>query len=126
MRMAARAHDGTITKVIAEEIVAELRAEQEGGAGEEYDELLRSIVGPDRLDVLDHIERVQLAHVLRVCRRSPSLAAASRVLFDKSREKKKTRNDTHRLSQHLQRYGLDWGKIQASIGVGGSASASEP
>jgi transcriptional regulatory protein RtcR len=110
-RMAARTHDGTITRAIAEETVAELRAEQEGGAGEGDEGLLRSLLAPECLDMLDNIERLPLAHALRVCRRSPNLAAAGRLLFDKSRQKKTTHNDSHRLSQYLRKYGLNWEKV---------------
>ncbi len=75
---------------------------------------MRSLLGADRMAGLDNFERVQLAYVLGVCCRSPSVAAASRILFDKSRRKKKSNNDTHRLSQHLQKHGLDWSQIQAA------------
>ena len=43
-----------------------------------------------------------------------SKSFAGRVLFDRSRVKKTTCNDTHRLSQYLHKYGLDWGKVRAS------------
>ncbi|MDP3010261.1 MAG: hypothetical protein Q8N30_14485 [Methylococcales bacterium] len=51
-------------------------------------------------------DRLQLLEVVRVCRASRSLAEAGRVLFDKSRQQKTSVNDSHRLKQYLQKFGL--------------------
>jgi transcriptional regulatory protein RtcR len=55
---------------------------------------------------LDLFDRLQLLEVVRVCRASRSLAEAGRVLFDKSRQQKTSVNDSHRLKQYLQKFGL--------------------
>lgn len=55
---------------------------------------------------LDLFDRLQLTEVVRVCRASRSLAAAGRVLFDTSRQQKTSVNDSHRLKQYLQKFGL--------------------
>jgi len=59
----------------------------------------------------------QLAEVLRVCRASRasrSLAEAGRVLFNHSRTQKACANDSHRLKQYLQKFGLEFQGIVKS------------
>jgi transcriptional regulatory protein RtcR len=51
---------------------------------------------------------LQLAEVVRVCRASRSLAEAGRVLFNQSRQQKTSVNDSHRLKQYLQKFGLSF------------------
>jgi transcriptional regulatory protein RtcR len=63
---------------------------------------------------IDHIERVQLAEVIRVCKGAKSLADAGRVLFHVSRTKRLTCNDSHRLRQYLQKYALTFDLISTS------------
>lgn len=73
--------------------------------------LLEQILGRERLTELDRFDQVQLAEVLQVCRRSPSLSAAGRELFAASRARRRTRNDADRLRKYLARYGLHWRDI---------------
>jgi transcriptional regulatory protein RtcR len=61
---------------------------------------------------LDRFDRVQLEEVLSVCRRSHSLSAAGRVLFDRSRERKKIPNDADRLRKYLARFDLEWSDLK--------------
>ena len=65
------------------------------------------------LDSLDRFDRVQLAEVVRACRRHRSLSAAGRELFAVSREKRSKPNDADRLRKYLARFGLSF----ESIGV---------
>jgi transcriptional regulatory protein RtcR len=55
---------------------------------------------------LDDFDRVQLAHVVAVCRASRSLAEAGRRLFATSRTKKSSHNDSDRLRKYLASFGL--------------------
>jgi transcriptional regulatory protein RtcR len=64
---------------------------------------------------LDRFDRVQLEEVLRVCADAPSLSAAGRVLFDRSREKKRIANDADRLRKYLARFGLDWNGVRERL-----------
>ncbi|HLT29971.1 MAG TPA: RNA repair transcriptional activator RtcR [Myxococcaceae bacterium] len=81
---------------------------------EEGDDIrLRALLG-EAADALDPFDRVQLAHVLGVCQRASSLADAGRALFAVSRTKKATRNDSHRLRQYLQRFGLQWAQVRGA------------
>ena len=77
------------------------------GAGPQDDEL-DTLLGPDGAVSLDPFDRVQLAHVVAVCRASPSLSAAGRTLFASSRQQRTTTNDADRLRKYLGKFGLDW------------------
>jgi len=57
------------------------------------EDLLPELLGPARVAELDRFDRVQLAEVLDVCRRSRTLADAGRELFAVSRLRRSTRND---------------------------------
>jgi transcriptional regulatory protein RtcR len=57
---------------------------------------------------LDRFDRVQLEDVLHVCRVASSLSAAGRVVFDRSRQRKKVVNDADRLRKYLARFGIEW------------------
>ncbi|HEX7837153.1 MAG TPA: hypothetical protein VF469_06795, partial [Kofleriaceae bacterium] len=63
-----------------------------------------SRVGP----ALDRFDRVQLDDVIAVCRSSPSLSAAGRILFAESLKTRSTRNDADRLRKYLARFDLDF------------------
>jgi transcriptional regulatory protein RtcR len=77
-----------------------------------------SASGPDPLEGvvatngLDPFDRVQLAEVVRVCRRSRSLSEAGRHLFSASRARRSSANDADRLRKYLGRFGLDWAGLQ--------------
>ncbi|MCA9547310.1 MAG: sigma 54-interacting transcriptional regulator, partial [Myxococcales bacterium] len=74
-----------------------------GGAAPagEGEALLLEALGPAGVAGLDRFDRVQLADVLAVCKRSPSLSAAGRVLFAVSRAQRKSVNDADRLRKYL-------------------------
>jgi transcriptional regulatory protein RtcR len=55
---------------------------------------------------LDEFDRVQLQHVVQVCRESRSLAEAGRRLFATSRRQKSSNNDSDRLRKYLASHGL--------------------
>jgi transcriptional regulatory protein RtcR len=57
---------------------------------------------------LDPFDRVQLSHVVAVCRRSRSLSEAGRELFAVSRTKRAVTNDADRLKKYLAKFGLDF------------------
>lgn len=66
---------------------------------------LADLVGED----IDPFDRVQLAHVVAVCRRSRTLSEAGRELFAVSRTKRAVTNDADRLKKYLAKFGLDFG-----------------
>ncbi|QBF31197.1 RNA repair transcriptional activator RtcR [Thalassococcus sp. S3] len=72
--------------------------------------LVRDVLG-DETDEVDPFDLVQLAEVIRTCRKASSLSAAGRTLFSASRSRRKVQNDADRLRKYLQRYGLDWDMV---------------
>ena len=72
---------------------------------------LAELLPPPALAGLDRFDRIQLAHVVSVCRRSKSLSEAGRYLYDVSRTRRTTSNDADRLRKYLQKFGLRWDEL---------------
>ena len=81
---------------------------------------LRSLIGDDRLAEMDAFDRVQVAHVIDVCRKCRSLSEAGRLLFSASRGRKASTNDADRLRKYLNRFGIEWSQISSSAEFGTS------
>jgi transcriptional regulatory protein RtcR len=107
VRMATLAPGGRITVEIVEDEMRRLAAAWRS-AETDRDDLVEQVLGRDRASQLDLFDRVQLAEVLRVCRRSRSLSDAGRLLFAVSRLQKTQPNDADRLRKYLARFGIDW------------------
>jgi len=75
------------------------------------DDGLAALLAPEALAALDPFDRVQLAEVVRTCRRARSLSEAGRTLFAASRTRRSTSNDADRLRKYLQRFGLGWAEL---------------
>jgi len=105
-RMATLAVGGRITEELVTEEIGRLQTAWSGFLPSVADDGLSSVLSAEALAELDLFDRLQLVEVLRVCRASRSLAEAGRVLFDKSRSQKTSVNDSHRLKQYLQKFGL--------------------
>lgn len=75
-------------------------------------DLVDRVVPPAALVDLDRFDRVQLEDVLKVCRIAPTMSAAGRTLFDRSRERKKVANDADRLRKYLARFDLEWNVLK--------------
>jgi len=73
---------------------------------------LERSLGLDAASALDDFDRVQLDHVIEVCRSAPTLSEAGRRLFSVSRTQKKTPNDADRLRKYLARFNLDWDELK--------------
>lgn len=61
---------------------------------------------------MDHIEKVELAEVIKICRKSRSLSEAGRILYSASRQRRTNINDANRLKKLLSRYGLFWENLK--------------
>jgi len=105
-RMATLATSGRIDEDLVREETTRLAAQWRPQV-ERGDDPLVEILGP-RVEQLDWFDRVQLAEVVRVCRRSRSLSDAGRLLFAISRQARKTANDADRLQKYLARFELGW------------------
>jgi transcriptional regulatory protein RtcR len=73
--------------------------------------LLSELLTADQLERLDVFDRVQLEHVIEVCRQSRSMSDAGRSLFHASRSRKASNNDADRLRKYLARFNLDWAEV---------------
>ena len=109
-RLATLAPRGRITRPMVEEEVARLAADWARARSDQDGTLLRDVLG-DTAEEIDPFDTVQLAEVVRVCRRSESLSAAGRTLFAQSRARRKTQNDADRLRKYLERFGLNWASL---------------
>ena len=112
-RMATLAPGGRITPTVVTEEIQRLR--HAWGRGEQVDpdrDLIAAALGEDGYDALDLFDRVQLATVLRVCKRSRSLSEAGRTLFAASRRARTSVNDADRLRKYLAKHGLRWQDLQ--------------
>lgn len=112
-RMATMAPSGRITREIVDaEIVRLQRSWQLMDATCESTGFteLEGTLG-DRINDIDEFDRVQLAHVICVCRQSKTLSDAGRRLYTASRQRRKTTNDADRLRKYLAKFGLDWIEI---------------
>jgi transcriptional regulatory protein RtcR len=69
---------------------------------------LPALLGADAALAIDVFDQLQLAAVLRICRRSKSLSDAGRLLFQATRTQRTVVNDADRLRKYLARFGLDW------------------
>lgn len=104
-RMATLADGGRITPALVEEEIRRLPPAPPTPAPDDT-QALEALLGPNLPQRFDAFDLVQLAHVIRVCRASDSMAAAARQLFAVSLQTKTSSNDTDRLSKYLAKYGL--------------------
>lgn len=114
IRMSAFARNGRITQEIVEEEIGCLR-ERWSQTHPERDRfaLVRKFLGDDALKKHDLVALAQLEQVLETCLNSSSRAEAGRKLFDVSRQRKNSNNDTTRLNNYLKDKGLDWNTIKS-------------
>lgn len=107
-RMATLAPGGRITTEVVDEEIARLRAAWKSSVDDADGEVLASVLDTGTIDAMDLFDRLQLAGVIRVCRRSRSLSDAGRALFNASRDRRSSTNDADRLRKYLARFGLAW------------------
>ena len=111
-RLATLAPAGRIGVGQVQAEIAHLKAQWADGSPASAQPLVDLVVRSAAAAELDRFDRVQLEEVLRVCAASPSLSAAGRVLFDRSREHKRVANDADRLRKYLARFGLEWSALK--------------
>lgn len=74
-----------------------------GGEGKRQDPALILLQASSELDLYDHI---LINGIAEVCANSRSMAEAGRKLFNHSRTQKASTNDSHRIKQLLDKYGI--------------------
>jgi transcriptional regulatory protein RtcR len=105
---------GDITTERTEELIITIQtwtALEEQSRSEEF---LSQILSVKALGEIDLFDRVQLAHVIQVCRDSPSMSEAGRQLFHASRTRKTSTIDADRLRKYLGPLGIEWNQIVQS------------
>ena len=110
LRLCTLAPRGRITRAMVEDEIETLQKTWRNQASDADLFLAEEVMG-EAAHALDPFDLVQLAHVVRTCRKSPSLSAAGRTLFAMSRGQKKVQNDADRLRKYLQKFGLDWASL---------------
>ncbi len=113
-RMATLSIAGRIDAGDVRSEIARLEMLWSGNGADNGTDTLEQFLGVDAVATLDPFDRVQLAEVIRVCRRSRSLSEAGRTLFAASRATKKSSNDADRLRKYLMRFDLSWDDLQAA------------
>lgn len=111
-RMATFAPSGRIDVDTVDVEKARLKRLWSGQAAR-FDEL-EELLGDKALGGIDPFDQVQLAEVVRICRRSRSLSEAGRALFSQSRSRRSSSNDADRLRKYLQRFGLEWSSLRGA------------
>jgi transcriptional regulatory protein RtcR len=112
VRMATLAHGGRITAEVVEEEINRLKTSWRSLETDGEEQSLAEFLGVEELAKIDLFDRTQLARVIQVCRSSRSLSDAGRILFNASRERKKSSNDADRLRKYLTRFGIEWNQLQ--------------
>lgn len=115
-RMATLAVGGRITEEIVQGEIVRLQSAWGGFQSKPVvDSVLEHLLSAEQLDEMDLFDRLQLKEVVKLCRASRSMAEAGRALFNASRNKKSSANDSHRVKQYLQKFGLTFQMLNASI-----------
>ena len=109
-RLATLAPGGRIDRKTVDSELSRLREEVEApsGAKGSCDQFL----GPGCRELYDPFDLVQLEYTIEVCCSSANISEAGRKLFPVSRNLRKTRNDTDRLTKYLAKFGLSFDKIK--------------
>ena len=74
---------------------------------------LTEVLKPDQISELDLFDQQQLRYVIAVCCQSQTISEAGRQLFNQSRLKKNSSNDSHRLRQYLAKFGLKFEDVKS-------------
>lgn len=113
-RMATLSPDGRIDNPTVEAEIARLERLWASTDSDPDGAVLEDFLAFGDIAQIDPFDRPQLAHVIEMCRRKPSLSAAGRELFAASRQRRKSTNDADRLRKYLARFGLTWDDICSS------------
>ncbi len=116
-RMAILAHGGRITEEIVTSEIKRLQTDWRGLSKDDAaltpaHATLNKLLSTEAIEKIDLFEQAQLAQVIQVCKTSRTIAEAGRTLFNVSRQRKTSSNDTNRLKVYLQRFNLTFLELQ--------------
>jgi len=108
-RMATFSPKGRIDTVCVDAEIVRLRrlSSPPRDFSDDLDQLLTERIR----NLLDPFDRVQLVHVVAICRQSRTLSDAGRTLFAASRSRRASANDADRLRKYLSRFELSWQQL---------------
>jgi transcriptional regulatory protein RtcR len=107
LRLCTLAPRGRITRAQVDDEIAALRDKWKRSIKDKNAEIVAQFIEYP----IDPFDIPQLAHVIQICRTSPTISEAGRNLFSVSREDRSTRNDADRLRKYLARFDLTWKDI---------------
>ena len=111
-RMATLAPGGRISTQLVDEEASRLSMAWHTPETSKHNDELGRFLTTKQLEEIDLFDRVQLAFVIDVCKRSRSLSEAGRTLFGASRARKSLSNDADRLRKYLARFGIEFSRIR--------------
>lgn len=107
-RMATLAASGRINRAIVDDEIDTLLYLWPDTKPEVSTIALDEFLDEQTITEMDYIEIVQLKTVIEICQKSRSAAEAGRRLYDVSRTKKTSSNDSHRVTSYLRKFGLSF------------------
>ncbi|WP_299584844.1 RNA repair transcriptional activator RtcR [uncultured Microbulbifer sp.] len=113
LRMGTLSDGGRITTPVVEDEIERLRRKWRAPRDESVLPRARieALLGPGSTEQMDFYEQIKLTGLIQVCEASSSMAEAGRKLFQVSRAAKKSNNDSHRVRQLLEKYGLKFEQL---------------
>ena len=115
-RMATLADGGRITEDVVKDEILRLKHDWSAKTQDIDPKVITAkFLDEDVHAKLDLFEHIQLAGIASICKNAKSMAEAGRILFDQSREQKKSVNDSHRLKQLLGKYGLEFEQFKNEL-----------
>jgi transcriptional regulatory protein RtcR len=112
-RMATLAPGGRVTPDIVDREIDRLTIVWSGEKRSSLSTSLETLLSQEQLENIDHFDRAQLITVIDACRESRTIADAGRLLFQASRKRRASVNDSDRVRKYLARFNLTWQKIIA-------------
>jgi len=113
-RMGTLADGGRITESVVKIEIQRLKHDWSAGSDQSNPKkTTEKFLDKEIHSSLDLFEHIQLAGIAKVCQNANSMAEAGRILFDLSRQQKKSINDSHRLKQFIEKYGLTFDQLKS-------------
>lgn len=110
-RLAILAPGGRITPDVVQREILRLTSTWSDEKTPSPTDLLEKLLTPEYIETIDHFDRAQLATVIEACCQSRTIAEAGRTLFQASRQRRSSVNDSDRVRKYLARFRLDWQRV---------------
>ncbi|WP_020409881.1 RNA repair transcriptional activator RtcR [Hahella ganghwensis] len=111
-RMATLSDGGRINEALVTEECERLKQYWQKSHQDDALPALDEFFTPEQITEIDLFDQLQLRQVIAICQESRTMSDAGRQLFNRSRLKKSSTNDSHRLRQYLSKFGLSFEELQ--------------